>query len=156
VEDDDGCPDEKLGKPLVTIVDDVNGKIAELRVPPRFVKDDVDPKTLTTLRALAQTLNANPEWIAAVATKPAGATARAEQTALNHAFAIVLSLRWLTHRDEAAEAVAWSAVQGVKGAAGAGLGVLILAPPAPAPPAPAPAPPPPAPSPAPASGTTPP
>jgi OmpA-OmpF porin, OOP family len=156
IEDEDGCPDAKPGAkplpPLVTIEASGDARSAKLRVAPRFVKDDVDPKTLPPLRALAQTLNANPTWIVAVGARPAGHTAAAEQAALNRSFAIALTLRWLTHRDACAETVGWGAVQDLPGAAPSGLGLLILAPkseaPAPAAPAPAPAAPAPAPAPA--------
>jgi hypothetical protein len=143
VKDADGCPEEKPGAPLV-VVEEVKGqKIVRFRIPPRIVKDDIDPETLPSLRALGQILNAHPDWIVAVGARANGRTAEAEQTALNHAFAIALTLRWLTHRDGAAETVGWGAVRDLPGAAASGLGVLLLSPregaPKAAPAAPAPA-----------------
>ena len=128
IEDDDGCPDAKNGAPLAVIVDEKDGKVVKLRTPPRFVKDDVDPKSLPTLRALALELNAHPDWIVVVGARPAGTTARAEQAALNRTFAVALTLRFFTHRDASAETVSWAAVRDVPGAAASGLGMLVLTP----------------------------
>jgi OOP family OmpA-OmpF porin len=128
VDDDDGCPETKGGKPLVTIVAENGAFIVKWRTPPRFSKDDVDPKTLPTLRALGAELARHPDWIVAIGAKPSGATAAAEQVALNHALAVALTLRWLTHRDSVAEAVGWGAVRDLPGAAAGGLGVLVLTP----------------------------
>jgi OOP family OmpA-OmpF porin len=139
VEDDDGCPEPKNGAPLVTIADEKDGKVVQFRAAPRFVKDEVDPKSLPSLRALSQELNAHPDWIVAVGARPAGPSGRAEQAALNRAFAVALTLRFFTHRDAAAETVSWAAVRDVPGAAASGIGVLVLTPrkPEPAPPTPA-------------------
>jgi OOP family OmpA-OmpF porin len=135
VEDDDGCPEPKQGASLVTIAEEKNEKVIRLRVAPKIVKDDVAPASLPSLRALAQVLNAHPDWIVAVGARATGRTAEAEQTALNHAFAVVSTMRWLTHRDAAAETVGWGAVRDLPGAAASGIGILLLAPRAPAEPA---------------------
>jgi OOP family OmpA-OmpF porin len=128
VKDADGCPEEKPGAPLVVIEEVKGQKRVRFRIAPRIVNDDVDPLTLPSLRALGQILNAHPDWIVAVGARANGHTAEAEQTALNHAFAVALTLRWLTHRDGAAETVGWGAVKDQPGAAASGLGVLLLAP----------------------------
>jgi hypothetical protein len=128
VDDDDGCPDQKPGAPLVTIEDGAEGKILKWRVPPRFVKDGLDQKTLPTLRALALELNRHPDWIVAVGVRPVGHTAAAEQLALNRAFSIALTLRWLTHRDSVAETLGWAAVKDLPAVDKVGIGVLILSP----------------------------
>jgi hypothetical protein len=133
VEDDDGCPDNKPGKPLV-VVDEVKGeRVLKLRLPLRVVKDDVAPESMPTLRAVGALLNEHRDWIVAVGARPAGHSAEAEQKALNHSFAVVLTLRWLTHRDGAAESVGWGAVRDLPGAAASGIGMLLLAPREPAP-----------------------
>ncbi|HEX4341079.1 MAG TPA: thrombospondin type 3 repeat-containing protein [Polyangiaceae bacterium] len=128
VEDDDGCPDAKEGKPLVAVTEVKGERVLGLRVPVRIVKDDVAPASLPTLRALGQLLNQHPDWIVAVGARATGRSAEAEQVALNHSFAVVLTLRWLTHRDGAAESVAWGAVRDLPGAAASGLGILLLVP----------------------------
>jgi hypothetical protein len=128
VTDDDGCPDQKPGVPLVAIEDGPNGNVLKWRIPPRFVKDGLDQKTLPTLRALASELNLHPEWIVAVGVRPVGRAAAAEQLALNRAFSLVLTLRWLTHRDTVAETLGWSAVKDLPTADKVGIGVLILSP----------------------------
>jgi hypothetical protein len=127
-DDGDGCPDQKPGAPLVTIEDGAAGKVLKWRMPPRFLKDGLDQKTLPTLRALASELNQHPEWIVAVGVRPVGHTAAAEQLALNRAFSIVLTLRWLTHRDSVAETLGWAAVKDLPTADKVGIGVLILSP----------------------------
>jgi hypothetical protein len=131
VEDDDGCPEPKQGAPLVTIAQEKGEKgqrVVRLRVAPRIVKDDVAPASLPSLRALGAVLNAHPDWIVAVGARATGHTAEAEQTALNHAFAVVSTMRWLTHRDAAAETVGWGAVRDLPGASASGVGILLLSP----------------------------
>jgi len=127
-DDGDGCPDQKPGAPLVVVEDAAEGKVLKWRIPPRFVKDGLDQKTLPTLRALGYELNQHPEWIVAVGVRPAGRTAAAEQLALNRAFSIALTLRWLTHRDSVAETLGWAAVKDLPTADKVGIGVLILSP----------------------------
>lgn len=127
IEDDDGCPDEKPGKPLVVLSDVPDGKAVQWQAP-RFVKDDIDPKSMPVLRALAAELNRHADWIAVVGVRPAAHTPAGEQLALNRAFAIATTLRWLTHRDAAAEAVGFRAVHDLPGAEATGVGVLVLAP----------------------------
>lgn len=128
VEDDDGCPDKRPGAPLVTIEETDAGRVVKWRIPPRFVKDGLDQKTLPTLRALALELNAHPDWIVAIGVRPAGHSAAEEQLALNRSFSIVLTLRWLTHRDSVAETLGWPAVKDLPTAEKVGIGVLVLAP----------------------------
>jgi hypothetical protein len=128
VEDDDGCAEPKNGAPLVTVDEYKGEKVVRLRTPLRISKDDVAPQSLPTARALAQMLNAHPTWIVAVGARAAGNSANAEQVALNHAFAVVTTLRWLTHRDGAAETLSWGAVRDLPGAAASGIGILLLAP----------------------------
>jgi hypothetical protein len=128
--DEDGCPDGAKAAALVTVQapDAADIRFADFRVAPRFVRDEVDPQTLSSLRALAVELNHHPEWIAAAGVRPAGRGRAAEQQAQNRAFSIALTLRWLTHRDGAAEVVGWGAVSDAPKANIFGLGVLLLTP----------------------------
>ncbi|MEZ4219533.1 MAG: hypothetical protein R3B13_01300 [Polyangiaceae bacterium] len=143
VDDDDGCPDPdgdkpawQRAKPLLTVDYREQDKEARLkfRILPAVTATadggaSVEPKTLPSLRALAQVLNENPHWVALVGVKP-GKGDEAEQQALNQSFAVVYALRNLTHRDEAAETIGWSAVKDQAGYGGQ-LGILVLAPPKP-------------------------
>jgi hypothetical protein len=83
---------------------------------------------LPSLRALGALLNTHPDWIVAVGARATSRAPEAEQAALNRAFAVVLTLRWLTHRDAAAETVGWGAVRDLPGAAASGIGLLLLSP----------------------------
>ncbi len=139
VDDEDGCPDDDsdkpLGlraKPLVTVEKKGAEQVLRWRIAPKLVVQkeavEVDEKSLPSLRALAQVLNRNPEWVALVGVKPKGKSPEAEQEALTKSFAIVHALRNYTHRDEAAESVSWSAVESQPDAQRHGLGVALLTP----------------------------
>lgn len=153
VDDDDGCPDDdsdkpaaQRAKPLLSVEEKADQRTLRWRVAPKLTGKadavEIDPKTLPSIRALATELNKNRAWVALVGVKPAAGTPEAEQEALNKSFAVVNTLRALTHRDDAAEGVGWSAVKAQPGAAAQGLGIMILGPmpPGAAKPAPAPAP----------------
>ncbi len=138
VDDDDGCfdddsdkPPPARAKPLVTIDKLNDQQFVRWRVPPRFVKKadnwTVDPKTQPSVRALSLELNRQKQRVALVGVKPAGNTPEAEQDALNRSFALVLELRTLTHRDDAAETIGWSAVKSLPESY-RGFGILILQP----------------------------
>jgi OmpA-OmpF porin, OOP family len=140
VEDDDGCPDDdsakplaQRAKPLLTVEQRGDERFVRFRVLPTFLVQaqsvELDPKTVTSVRALAQQLNAHPEWVALVGVRPAAATPAAEQAALSKSFAIVHALRAFTYRDEVAESIGWGAVKALPDAQKNGLGVLVLAPP---------------------------
>ena len=137
VEDEDGCPDDdsekaaaQRAKPLLGVEEKGDQRVLRWRVAPRLTgKADavqIDPKTLPSIRALASELNKNRGWVAMVGVRPAGATPEAEQEALNKSFAVVNALRSLTHRDDAAESIGWSAVKAQPGAAQQGWAILIL------------------------------
>jgi hypothetical protein len=139
--DDDGCPEAaEPGRPRPLLAELGPAKAAKggrfvltLRGPLEFdgTAGDVrvSARSAMTLRAIASLLNAQPDIVLMVAVRPQGKTAEAEQQALTRSFAVVDALRGLTHRDEAAETIGWSAVQRVKGAAQAsGFGFLVLAP----------------------------
>jgi hypothetical protein len=126
--DEDGCPDPEQGRPLVTL--DTRGRdpVLRLKTPIRFEGDAVDAASDATLRAVAQVLNAHDDWIVAVGVRPAGASAEAAQEALNRSFSITLALRAHTHRDSAAEALSFSAVENEPLARQSGVGLLLLVP----------------------------
>jgi hypothetical protein len=58
--------------------------------------------------------------------RTAGGAATADQDALNKSFALVNALRSLTHRDDVAESIGWSAVKGEPDANANGFGILVL------------------------------
>lgn len=137
VEDDDGCPDDDAdkpaalrAKPLLVIEEKGDQRTLRWRVAPKLTGKaeavQIDPKTMPSVRALATELNKNRAWVALVGVRPAGGTQEAEQEALNKSFALVNTLRALTHRDDAAESIGWSAVKAQPGAAAQGYGILIL------------------------------
>lgn len=137
VEDDDGCPDDDAdkpaalrAKPLLVVEEKGDQRTLRWRVAPKLTGKaeavQIDPKTMPSVRALATELNKNRAWVALVGVRPAGGTQEAEQEALNKSFALVNTLRALTHRDDAAESIGWSAVKAQPGAAAQGYGILIL------------------------------
>ncbi len=138
--DDDGCPDiehetpaNKQAKPLITIELKGSDRILHWRIAPAFTgKGDsvqIAPKTLPTIRAMAEQLNMHPAWVMMVGVRPRGASANAQQQALNKSFLVVNTLRSLTHRDQVAESIGWSGVSKLPGAQAAGIGVMVLGPP---------------------------
>ncbi|MCC6215035.1 MAG: hypothetical protein IT376_09215 [Polyangiaceae bacterium] len=147
--DTDGCPDADAAgaqkkRPLVEIVRKGGAEpVLEVRGRVEFVggATGTEPAAASdgVLRALARELARDPALTILVGVRARGDTPEAEQAALGQAFAIVERLRALSYRDDAAESVAWSVVQGLPGARAAGIGFLPLLPPPP--PAPPPAPP---------------
>ncbi len=125
--DDDGCPDEG-GKALVTI--DPKTLVVTMASPIKIVKGAegaaVDPTSEPSLRALATELNRHREWTLGVGARPASAAADAQKAALERAVAVTSVIVRFTHRDGAAEALAWDAVKQKPGAAATGLGMVIL------------------------------
>ncbi|HVH47848.1 MAG TPA: thrombospondin type 3 repeat-containing protein [Labilithrix sp.] len=130
VDDQDGCPDEG-GKPLVVIDDKRNvrlttplkvldAKTGDATAPP----PDVDPSSVTTLRALALELNRHPEWTLAVGARP-GTGEGAQLDALAKSFAVVRVLSNFSRRDGIAETVGWDAVK-YQPQAQSGLGFRLL------------------------------
>jgi OOP family OmpA-OmpF porin len=138
VSDEDGCPDEG-GKPLV-IIDPKDPRLGiKFATPIKFIGTAeaplVDPRSMTTLRALAQELNRHRDWTLAVGAKPdvKEAPAAAQKSALAKAVLLVGTMTELTHRDGAAEAVGWDAVRKQPGAEANGVGFMVMvAPPQPA------------------------
>ncbi len=137
-EDDDGCPEAPAaGKPrpsLATLVATQGGRrprfVLKLARSPAFGKDGaLTAESRPVVRAIAQLLNAHPDMVVMVATRPTGGSSQALQQSLTRAFVIVDELRALTHRDEAAEVIGWRAVAPVPGTTDAwGIGFLVLAP----------------------------
>lgn len=137
--DHDGCPEPREptpglpagARPLVT-VDERTGGTPQIvwRIPPAFGPQKgaatVDPKTLPTVRALAQVLNQNPSWIMMVGVRPTRGDNDGEIEALDKSFALVAALRDFTHRDTAAESVGWAAVSALPGARQSGIGILVV------------------------------
>lgn len=110
VSDDDGCPDEG-GKPLVVIDDKRRIRLASpIKLVGPATLPDVDPSSVTTLRALALELNRHRDWTVAVGARP-GTGDDAQLDALARSFAIVRVLSNLSHRDGVAETVGWDAVK---------------------------------------------
>jgi hypothetical protein len=83
---------------------------------------ELTEKSREMLRAVAALLNGKPELMLLVGVRARAATPEAEQEALSRASTIVLALRALTHRDDVAEAVSFSAVAKLPGAAQRGVG----------------------------------
>lgn len=128
-EDADGCPDTdpKKPRPLLARYDE---KTQSVRVAapiafeamPRAL--ELTQKSHLALRALGTLLNEKPGITLLVGVKPQNTTPAAAQEALNRSSTIVLLLRALAHRDDAAESVAYSVVAKLPGAnSGVGFGV---------------------------------
>ena len=129
VKDEDGCPDEG-GRPLV-VVDVVKGAVV-LHVAQTILFTGtsdtlaIDPKSATTLRAIALELNRRPDWTLAVGARPgAGPPEAAQRGSLQRAILVANRIATYTHRPGAAEAVGWDAVKQQPGAA-SGVGFLVL------------------------------
>jgi hypothetical protein len=126
-EDQDGCPDvdEKKPRPGLARFDDKTASVV-LAAPIAFEKApralELTEKSREMLRAVAALLNGKPELMLLVGVRARAATPEAEQEALSRASTIVLALRALTHRDDVAEAVSFSAVAKLPGAAQRGVG----------------------------------
>jgi hypothetical protein len=129
VKDDDGCPDDG-GKPLVVVAQKAGGFTVTAARPIGIVgtgdQAQVDPKSETTLRALALELNRHPDWTLGVGVRPQpGKPEEAEKNALARATLVVNRFATFTHRPSSAEAVGWDAVKQQPGAE-AGLGLVVL------------------------------
>lgn len=130
VKDDDGCPDEG-GKPLVVVAQKAGAFTLTPARPIALVgtgdQTEVDPKSETTLRAIAQQLNAHPDWTLGVGARPLPGKAEAtQQAALERASFVATRIATFTHRPASAEAVGWDAVKQQPGAQASGLGLVVL------------------------------
>jgi hypothetical protein len=130
VKDEDGCPDDG-GRPLAIV--EVVGKAVVVRAaqPILFTGSNetlaVDPKSATTLRAIAQELNHRPDWTLAVGARPGGGKPEeAQRGSMERALLVANRIASYTHRPGAAEAVGWDAVKLQPGAAANGVGFAVL------------------------------
>jgi OmpA-OmpF porin, OOP family len=130
IDDEDGCPDEG-GKPLVTIDDKRRVRFA---TPLKFVgpaqAPELDPSSVTALRALVLELHRHPSFSVAVGARP-GNGPQATFDALARSLAVVRVIASLSHRDGIAETTGWDAVKG-EPQAETGLAFSIVVTPAPA------------------------
>lgn len=132
-QDDDGCPDAdpKKPRPALARFDEKTGAIV-VKAPiafeamPRAL--ELTEKSRPAMRALAALLHDKPALTLLVGVKPQGPSPAAAQEAASRATTIVLALRALSHRDDVAEGVAFSAVAKLPGAAsGVGFGTANTA-----------------------------
>jgi OOP family OmpA-OmpF porin len=130
-EDGDGCPDADEKKPRAALarLDEKTSAII-VQAPLAFEKPpnalELTEKSRAMLRAVAALLLAKPELTLVVGVRARATTPDAEQEALSRASVIVLALRGLTHRDDVAEAVAFSAVAKLPQAAQSGVGLRAV------------------------------
>jgi OmpA-OmpF porin, OOP family len=129
-EDADGCPDADPKKPRPPLARlDEKAMAVIVAAPLAFEKMpralELTEKSRATLRAVAALLLGKPDQALLVGVRPQAATPAAEQEALSRASSIVLLLRALTHRDDVAEAVAFSAVAKLPQAANSGVGLRL-------------------------------
>lgn len=128
--DDDGCPDLDESKPRAALarLDDVTSAVL-LAAPLTFERAPLSvqltQKSQGLLRAVATLLLTQPGRTLLVGVRATAATNAGEQEALSRASAIVLSLRSLAHRDDVAEAVAFSAVSRLPDATRRGVGLKL-------------------------------
>ena len=126
-EDTDGCPDVDANKPRPPLArfDEKTGSVRvsapiTFEAMPRAL--ELTEKSHPALRAIAQLLQTKPGLTLLVGVKPQGPTPAAAQEALNRSTSIVLALRALSHRDDVAESVSFTAVAKLPGAAPSGIG----------------------------------
>jgi OmpA-OmpF porin, OOP family len=126
-EDADGCPDADATKPRPPLAK-LDEKTSSLLVtaPITFEKaprgSELTAKSQLALRAIVSALHEKPGLLLLVGVRAKNATPAAEQEALSQSSAIVLALRSLAYRDDIAEAVSFSAVAKLPGAAQRGIG----------------------------------
>jgi len=130
VRDDDGCPD-RGGRPLVTASAKEGRAVLEVNGPLAFAAPaegaTVDPKSLTTLRAIALELNLHPDWTLAIAVRPGrGKPVDAQRVSLERAMALANQIVTLTHRTPSALAVSWDAVKSQPLAASSSAQVVVV------------------------------
>jgi OmpA-OmpF porin, OOP family len=132
-EDADGCPDTDPKKPRPPLAR-YDEKTQSVRVTaplgfeamPRALL--LTQKSHVALRALATLLHQNPKLTLLVGVRPQSASPAAAQEALNRSTTIVLLLRALAHREDAAETVAFSVVAKLPGVAASGVGFAVSEP----------------------------
>jgi OOP family OmpA-OmpF porin len=139
-DDQDGCPEARARRALARFESATTPRGARelLRTTGAITFDTkgggarISAAAEPIVRAIGALLNAHPDHVIMVAVRPTGTTPAAEQAALTKSFAVVDTLRSLTHRDDVAETIGWAALGRVPGAARPeGIGFLVLAPVAP-------------------------
>jgi OmpA-OmpF porin, OOP family len=126
-EDGDGCPDADPNKPrpLLARLDEKSASVL-VTAPISFEKaprgTELTAKSEVALRAIVAAVREKPGMSLLVGVRAKNATPAAEQEALSQSSTIVLRLRALAHRDDVAEAVSFSAVAKLPGAAARGIG----------------------------------
>lgn len=132
-EDDDGCPDtdpKRPRKPLAVLDEKTSTVLVSAPIGfeamPRAL--ELSEKSRVALRAVAALLHDKPKLTLLVGVKPKDQSPAAVQEAASRATSIVLSLRALSHRDDIAEAVSFTAVAKSPGAAARGVGFMLTAP----------------------------
>jgi hypothetical protein len=126
--DEDGCPDLPA-RSLASFRVQGDRVLVDLTKPVTFESAQggaVSAKSEPVVRALAQLLNEHQDYVLLVGVRPKDASAKAAQEALNSSFSLVNELRKLTHRDEVAESIGWSAVRKAPGAERGNVGFLVL------------------------------
>jgi hypothetical protein len=129
VTDDDGCPD-KGGAPLVR-VETAAGKTTlrvakPIKLGGKPEQPEIDPTSVSTMRAIALELMRHRDFTATVGARPASTKDTDVASAQARATLVARSLRSLAHRDNAADVVAWDAVKNEPGAAsGIAIGVVV-------------------------------
>jgi hypothetical protein len=132
VADDDGCPDEG-GAPLVKIDDKRDVRLAKpIKLTGEGNDVQIDPASMTTVRALALELNRHRDWTLAIGVRPANGESKGQLDALARSFAVVRVLAGFSRRDGVAETVGWDVVKNKPGA-DSGMAFMILVTPAPTP-----------------------
>jgi len=129
-EDSDGCPDTdpKKPRPLLARVDEKTQSVrvtAPIAFEPMPRALELSEKSRSALRALAALMHDKPGRTLLIGVKPQGPSPAAAQEALGRSTTIVLALRALTHRDDVAEGVPFTAVAKLPGAAQSGVGISI-------------------------------
>ena len=129
-EDADGCPDTDAKKPRPPLarIDDKTQSVriaAPIGFEPMPRALELSEKSRVALRAVAALMHDKPDLTLLVGVKPQGASPAAAEEALNRSTTIVLALRALTHRDDVAAGVSFSAVAKLPGAAASGVGIAI-------------------------------
>jgi len=129
VNDEDGCPDTG-GKPLVVVQQTGTDRALRFARPLKFKGSreapEIDPSSVSTLRALALELNRHPNWIVAIGVRPKTESTFDQQAALTQAFVAVETVRSFGMRDGLAETVGWRAVSNQPGAWANGFGALLF------------------------------
>jgi hypothetical protein len=132
-QDEDGCPDADPKKPRPALARyDEKSQSVRVTAPiafeamPRAL--ELTQKSHVALRSLATLLYQSPKLTLLVGVRPANASPAAVREAQSRSTAIVLLLRALAHRENAAESVSFSVVAKLPGVAASGVGFAVSQP----------------------------